>query len=62
MTKPQTRIRASEDAIKKAIAAAHACGLSVDSLLIHGGKVELKTSTIENTEQPENAEGLKGWD
>lgn len=62
MTAKTTRTKASKDAISKAIEAAQSCGLSVDSLLIDGGKVELKLAAVDGVKKIHNVESPLEWD
>lgn len=55
------RIRASQPAIEKAIAAIQSSGLSVDRLLIEGGKVEVVVAPVDGGKVPENHGCFKPW-
>ena len=67
MTTPATdtskhkRIRASESAIVAAINAAKRSGLCVDSMLIEGGKVEIKFGGIVANDDTPDDGGLEKW-
>ncbi len=55
------RVVASKAAVKAAIAAARECGLSVEGMLITGGKIELRLSGVEEADPSENDGGLEKW-
>ena len=57
----QTRVRASENALRIALTVAQECGLSVDGLLIEGGKIEIKFSGVEEKTSLKNHGGLEDW-
>ncbi len=59
--KPKTRIRSSQATIEKAISAAQSCGLTVDKLLINGGRVELRLAPVDAQAQKTNPAGPKKW-
>lgn len=60
--RPKCRIRASQAAMEKAIAAIQNSGLTVDKLLIEGGRIEIRIAGVEQHGKPENDDGLQPWD
>jgi len=64
MSKPekptQSRVRASETAIKAALKALGSAGLTVHKVCVNGGKVEIHTLPVEET-KPRKPNGPKQW-
>ncbi len=48
--------------MEKALRAIENCGLTVDSLLIEGPKVQIKIANVENSEKPAESGDLIPWD
>jgi hypothetical protein len=65
MTTPQRvegrRVRASERAIRAALKAIQASGMSVDKLLITGGQVEIRCASVEGSTHDQDDGGLEKW-
>lgn len=55
------RVRASERAIRAALKALQASGMSVDKLLITGGQVEIRCAHIEGKNDDHDDGGLEKW-
>lgn len=55
------RVRASERAIRAALKAIQASGMSVDKLLITGGQVEIQCGGVEGGKRDHEDTGLEKW-
>lgn len=55
------RIRASERALRVALKAIQASGLSVDKLLINGAQIEIHCAGIEGEKPDHDDGGLEKW-
>ncbi|KEC73191.1 hypothetical protein RLPCCGM1_c1307 [Rhizobium leguminosarum bv. phaseoli CCGM1] len=55
------RVRASERAIRAALKAIQASGMSVDKLLITGGQIEIRCTSVEGSTRDQDDESLEKW-
>jgi len=58
---PQKRVRASSHTLTTALKAISDAGLSVDKLLISGGRIELHIAGVDGTPKQANHGALEPW-